>query len=311
MITKIKTILRTVLLLPLHIFNKLSIFYSKFVNLIDPNGSECYWEELSQKQIDNRIGSSLKFRHEEYKPKIFDRSKNLKFYAPTKIASFRAYTLFSKEKDTLEWIEKHGEKNKIFYDVGANMGVYSLFYAATHKSKVYSFEPSFRNLDLLVRNIGLNNLNNYISVVSNPVFNKEIFNNFSQARNIAGLAEATFGKEQIIQDKEQNHYFSRFKENSNYYSTLGISLDHLVESNIIEKPNLIKVDVDGNEIEVLQGSKKIIKSDTCKSILIETRSETSQTIKRILEESGFKRDFDFENKDPTKTNDWNEIWLRG
>ena len=72
MITKIKTILRTVLLLPLHIFNKLSIFYSKFVNLIDPNGSECYWEELSQKQIDNRIGSSLKFRHEEYKPKICD-----------------------------------------------------------------------------------------------------------------------------------------------------------------------------------------------------------------------------------------------
>ena len=58
-------------------------------------------------------------------------------------------------------------------------------------------------------------------------------------------------------------------------------------------------------------SKKIIKSDTCKSILIETRSETSQTIKRILEESGFKRDFDFENKDPTKTHDWNESWLRG
>ena len=62
---------------------------------------------------------------------------------------------------------------------------------------------------------------------------------------------------------------------------------------------------------MLQGAKKIIKSGTCKSILIETRSETSQIIKKILEENGFKRDFDFENKDPTKTNDWNEIWLRG
>ena len=96
----------------------------------------------------------------EYYSRVFSliRNNKLKFYTPTRIASFRAHTFFSKEIDTLEWIEKYGDKNKIFFDVGANMGVYSLFYAATFKSKVYSFEPSFRNLDLLAKNIVLNNL---------------------------------------------------------------------------------------------------------------------------------------------------------
>ena len=97
-----------------------------------------------------------RFKHDDYETKIFDKSKKLKFYTPSRIASYRAHTFFSKEKDTLEWIEKYGDKNKVFFDIGANIGVYTLFYAATHNSKVYSFEPSFRNLDLLVRNIVLN-----------------------------------------------------------------------------------------------------------------------------------------------------------
>ena len=297
MIKKVKIIVRKVIFLPLHIFNKLSQFYVTLIGFIDPNGSECYWEELSQKQIDSRTGSNLKFKHQEYKPSNFNSVKKLKFYTPTKIASFRAYTLFSKEQDTLKWIEKYGEKNKIFFDVGANMGVYSLFYALTYKSKVYSFEPSFRNLDLLVRNISLNNLNQFISVISNPIYNNQIISNFSQSKNIAGLAEATFGKNSI--------------ENRNDYNTLSISLDYLVERNIIEKPNLIKIDVDGNEVEVLEGARNIIKSENCNSILIETRSNTSQPVKKILEESGYKRIFDLDHKDRTKIDDGNQIWLRG
>jgi len=306
--------IRVILFLPFHLFNGFSLLYSKILNLIDPDGSERYWEELSQKQIDNRINSNFKFKTQEYEPKIFDKKKNLKFYTPTKISSFRAYTLFSKEKDTLEWIEKYGDNNKVFFDIGANMGVYTLFYAATHKSKVYSFEPSFRNLDLLVRNIGLNNLNNYVSVISNPVFNKEVFDNFEQTRNIAGLAEATFGREiekGEHKKTEDDPDFPRFKENSNKYKTLSVSIDELVEKNIIEKPGLIKIDVDGNEIEVIEGAKKTIKSNGCISVLIETRADTTKVIGKILEESGYKRKSDLDNSDSTKTRDWNEIWLRG
>ncbi len=281
-------ILRLILFFPLHVLNKLALIYSKILSLIDPNGSECYWEELSQRQIDNRINSKLKYKENlnKYESKIFDYEKGINFYTPTKTASYRAHTLFSKEKETVEWIDEHGGKDKIFFDIGANVGVYSLYYAFVHKGPVYSFEPSFRNLDLLVRNIRLNNLSDYISVISNPVFNKEIFDKFFQSENIGGLAESTFG--------ENNNKV-------NHYKTLSISLNQLIKKNILRKPNLIKIDVDGNEAEVINGATDIIASEECSSILVETRPSSNAVIEKILKEKGYKKKKEINS---------NQIWFK-
>ena len=284
---------RAILFFPFHILNKLSSIYSKLLNFIDPNGAECYWEELSQKQIDSRINSTLRYKNlDQHKSNIFDYKKGLNFYTPTKIASYRAHTLLSKEKKTLEWIDKHGGKNKTFFDIGANVGVYSLYYAAAHRSSVYSFEPAFRNLDLLVKNVQLNNLTEYISVISNPVYNKETFNKFSKSENTAGLAEATFG------EKNQKIY---------YYNTLSISLDQLMKESIAKTPNLIKIDVDGNEIEVINGAKKIISSEECFSILVEIRPATNEIIRKILEKHGYKKDTEI---DLDYQSEINQIWFK-
>lgn len=295
MIKNLLILLRNILHFPFKILIFLAKIYSKILSFIDPNGSERQWEELSQKEIDKKINSNLKLKLNNYKTTLFNSEKKLKFYTPTKMASYRAHTIFSKEKDTIKWIETYGKTNRIFFDIGANMGVYSLFYAATHKSKVYSFEPSFRNLDLLSRNISLNNLNDYIYIISSPVFDKSMFNDFSKSTNTAAMAEATFGK--------NTKYI-------NTYKTLSVSLDGLVDNNLIERPNLIKIDVDGNEKEVIEGAKKIIKSDNCISILIETRDATSKFITKILSDSGFEKDLNFDHKDPDKISDWNEIWVK-
>ena len=79
--------IRLLLFMPFHFLNGISSIYSKFLNLIDPNGSERYWEELTQRQIDKRINSGFRFKHDDYETKIFDKSKKLKFYTPSRIAS--------------------------------------------------------------------------------------------------------------------------------------------------------------------------------------------------------------------------------
>ena len=84
--------------------------YSKILSFIDPNGSERQWEELSQKEIDKKINSNLKLKLNNYKTTLFNSEKKLKFYTPTKMASYRAHTIFSKEKDTIKWIETYGKK---------------------------------------------------------------------------------------------------------------------------------------------------------------------------------------------------------
>ena len=52
-------------------------------------------------------------------------------------------------------------------------------------------------------------------------------------------------------------------------------------------------------------------SGFCNSILIETRPDTNQPVKKILEESGYKRIFDLDNNERTKIDEGNQIWLRG
>ena len=65
-------------------------------------------------------------------------------------------------------------------------------------------------------------------------------------------------------------------------------MDDLVNNKILKKPDLIKIDVDGNEIEVLKGCKKTLKNNKKISILIEIRKETYNLVSNLLKEFGFK-----------------------
>ena len=82
--------------------------------------------------------------------------------------------MFTKEPETLEWIDGFDKKDKItFWDVGANIGLYSV-YAATKFDNidVTAFEPSTSNLRILSRNISENNLNNKIKINQLPLTDK-------------------------------------------------------------------------------------------------------------------------------------------
>ena len=281
----IKSYLRKIFFLPFHIIKFIENLYSLVLQKLDPNGTECYKEELSQKQIDSKINSNLKIKKnyfgdfKEYKSKIYDYNNPLKFYTPTKIASHRAASLFEKEPFTIEWIDSNGGKEVVFLDIGANMGIYSIYYANVFNSCVLSFEPVYRNLDLLARNINLNKLNNLITIIPNPIYKSAEKSFFKQSKNLAGMAEASFGKE-----------FYKKKTDSEYnFQTLSLSLDNIF--NLINEPisNIIKIDVDGNEAEVLYGAKKIIGDEKCKAIMVETRESTVAKVNKILEEAKFEK----------------------
>ena len=57
--------------------------------------------------------------------------KIIKFSLKGETTYYRAKTLFTKEPETIDWIRKF-EKDSVFYDIGANVGVYSLFSSLEH-----------------------------------------------------------------------------------------------------------------------------------------------------------------------------------
>ena len=88
------------------------------------------------------------------------------------MTQFRVNTFFTKEPDTLNWIDSF-KKNSVFWDVGSNIGLYSC-YAAKKNCNVFAFEPSYFNLPILSQNINYNRIQNKVSIIPFATFRQDI-----------------------------------------------------------------------------------------------------------------------------------------
>lgn len=206
-----------------------------------------------------------------------------KLHTPNQTCLFRQKTFSSKEPELLEWLDQYGGDGA-FFDIGSNIGIYSIYYAKTNPGKVYSFEPSIFNLKQLGKNISANNLSNQITVVPNPLSDKTGYGNFKVAYAEEGRARNTFNVDYGFDGNPIDVTVD--------YGILGFTLDDLLEKDIItEPPSLIKIDVDGIEHLILGGSKKTLQLKSLKSILVEVNDDFDaqrKKVKTLLEASGFK-----------------------
>lgn len=79
------------------------------------------------------------------------------YVTPTTHTKWRVDSLFEKEPITIQWIGELAA-GEVLVDVGANVGMYTIWAAKTRGARVFAFEPEAQNYALLNRNIVLNNL---------------------------------------------------------------------------------------------------------------------------------------------------------
>lgn len=199
------------------------------------------------------------------------------------IPKVRARKFYSHEPDTVNWISKF-PKNSRFLDIGANIGVYSL-YAAHRHCKCISIEPQSLNFALLNLNIFDNKFQNLISAYPICANDKSGPSYLYHSKELKfGGAHTTFDRN--IND-EGRSFDIKFKSGS-----YAVVLDDFLKK-IKFIPNFIKIDVDGNELNVLKGLKKTIKSKALKSILIEINpnfKEHQKCVKILAKEfSNYKK----------------------
>jgi len=207
--------------------------------------------------------------------KILD--KEIKFFVPNQLLEWRVDTYFSKEPETLEWIDSFQEKeNLIFWDIGANIGLYSIYNSLKHpKSTTIAFEPSSSNLRVLTRNISINNLEKNIKVVSIPLTNKEnIFQEMNEGQFVEGGALNSFGEKFDFEGKE-------FKPTMKY-NLLGTTINYFLENSILYIPDYIKIDVDGIEHLILEGGNKFLNDKKVKSLSIEINENFKEQYDKVL-----------------------------
>ena len=207
--------------------------------------------------------------------KILD--KKIKFFVPNQLLEWRVDTFFSKEPETLEWIDSFEKKeNLIFWDIGANIGLYSIYNSLKHpKSTTIAFEPSSSNLRVLTRNISINNLEKNIKVISMPLTNKKnIFQEMNESQFYEGGAHHSFGETFNQEGKE-------FKPTMKY-NLLGTTINYFLENLILDIPDYIKIDVDGIEHLILEGGDKFLKNEKVKSLSIEVNENFKEQYNNIL-----------------------------
>ena len=119
--------------------------------------------------------------------------KAIRFTTPSETPLWRAQTLFTKELVTIEWIRSFKEKS-VFYDIGANVGVYSLYAAICCDAQVYSFEPESNNFQALMENIVTNNLQNKILPFPIGISDETIFTKLNLSHFNIGGSHHTVGE---------------------------------------------------------------------------------------------------------------------
>jgi FkbM family methyltransferase len=213
------------------------------------------------------------------------RGVELKFTTPNRLAKWRVDTLLTKEPETVAWINCFKEGD-IFVDVGANVGMYTVYAAAVSRATVYAFEPESQNYSLLNENIYLNALDQRVRAFPMAISDRvglDVLNlsTWGPAGSCHSAGEA------IAYNGEQ--FSPKFVQ-----GTYTLTLDHF--SNIFTAGSDVhlKIDVDGIEPNVINGATNALREKQIKSVLVEINHNLSAhlNIVRKLLEFGYVFDFD-------------------
>ena len=182
----------------------------------------------------------------------------------------------AKEPETIQWLESNVRPGDVFYDVGANVGAYSLVADAIAgcKATIIAVEPSFATFAQLNHNVFLNQASERITPLCVAL---------SSAMGTASFHYSDLSSGSAF------HSLTTTTGDGASLRVLTVTMDDLVERFSLPAPNLLKVDVDGAEIAAMRGADGVLARSTLRSILIELDQSLAETadLVRQLEQFGF------------------------
>lgn len=170
------------------------------------------------------------------------------------------------EAGTLHIMQKCLREGDVFFDIGSNIGVMSLFASQLvgEQGKIYAFEPDPDTFAILRDNLKLNE------------------NGRVQPENLA-LGESN-GTASLFQNRGINRGASSLinsQENSNIVTVNTEKLDDFVSRNKPGKIKLLKIDVEGWEFEVLKGARQLLSSAEAPIVIFECSDNVSVPREKI------------------------------
>ena len=166
-------------------------------------------------------------------------------YLPISHAHIGSIAFGNLESSVQEAMVRHLGRGGVFYDIGANLGFFSMLgahLAGISDGHVYAFEAAPENAEAIRHNADLNSISN-ITVIAKAV-----------------SSHAGRGRLQVVDDQSWSK-LEDYGEHPNTEQVIDVELiaiDDLVGSGDLQPPTLVKIDVEGAEIAVLEGMRETV-----------------------------------------------------
>ena len=148
------------------------------------------------------------------------------------------------------------DKGAVF-DIGANVGVYSIAMAGIDKGNVvYAFEPTPSTLLILRKNLVDNRLKD---VIIEPL----------AVSNICGSIKFLDGLDSPCQNKIQISQNKHFEDSTGLIEVETVTLDRYCSDRGIGYIKFLKIDIEGAELHALYGAKDLLSTKRIGALLIE------------------------------------------
>jgi len=195
----------------------------------------------------------------------------------TPIEKWRVDTFWDKEPETLAWIDSF-KKGDYFLDVGANIGLYSL-YAASRGVRVMALEPHHGNYMALVLN----------QRKHNRALNMVLMN--VGAGNKSGMAEF------CAQSVEAGYAGGGYMASGTNKATIFMwAIDDLTRT--FGPYDHIKIDVDGEEDLVIEGMRDTLAFNAVRTCLVEVCARTKHKVLKAFIQSGYTTENQYNSNEP-------------
>ena len=191
----------------------------------------------------------------------------------------------AKEPWTVEWIESSLKENEVFYDIGANVGAYSLVAAKASQgtAQIIAFEPAFATFAILCENVLLNDLAEVVTPIPVPLSDRTQLDTFNYRGTSAGQALHSLDDTKALGQTEVSYR----------QPVLTFRLDDLIDQFGLPSPTHIKLDVDGAEERVLHGAQRALCSPSLRSVMVELNADPSRAVTKRLLEGGLSLQREF------------------
>ena len=199
---------------------------------------------------------------------------SLRFALLGETSARRCANLLTKQPETIAWIDAF-QPSGVFWDIGANVGPYTLYAALRSDIRVVAFEPAAVNYFLLTANCELNRFGRRVDCLP-----------------LALGANGSVAHLKVSQFEPGRSFSFRLKKRrpfSSEQAALIVSIDQLIEDYGFTCPNYIKIDVPALTEAIIEGAARTLRHPELRELHIEAdpRSAKGNRIVEMLSRAGF------------------------